>query len=67
MYLWCDNIRTTFVPADRVACACTKHIKIDIHSVQDLMAKKFFSFHHIYVKDQIADIMTKTLASTAFR
>ena len=44
-----------------------KHIEIDIHFVQNLVAKKSLFIRHISTKDHIADIMTKAFASTAFR
>ncbi|XP_043710334.1 uncharacterized mitochondrial protein AtMg00810-like [Telopea speciosissima] len=64
--LWCDNIRATYLSANPVFHACTKHIEIDFHFVRDKVAKKELQVRFISTKDQIANIMTKGLGTTRF-
>ena len=64
--LWSDNLGVTFLAADPISHAWMKHIEIDIHFVKDLVAKKSLFIRHISATKQIADVMTKALASTAF-
>ena len=56
----------TYLVADPVSHACTKHIEIDIHFVHDLVAHKLMLIQHILGVDQIVDVMTKALSTTAF-
>ncbi|KAG8381953.1 hypothetical protein BUALT_Bualt05G0026200 [Buddleja alternifolia] len=65
--LWCDNLGATFLSADPVSHARTKHIEIVIDFVRDLVSKKSLYVRHISASGQIADVMTKALAITAFR
>ena len=64
--LWCDNLGATFLVADLVSQAQTKHIEIDIHFVRDLVAKKSLFIRRISTTEQIANVMTKALVSTVF-
>ncbi len=64
--LWCDNISATYLTANPVFHARTKHIEIDLHFVRDKVASGCFTVKFISSKDQVADVFTKPLVSTRF-
>ncbi|XP_019156546.1 PREDICTED: uncharacterized protein LOC109153176 [Ipomoea nil] len=64
--LWCDNLGATYLCANPVFHARTKHVEIDYHFVRDEVSKKEIQVHFISTKDQLADIFTKALPSTRF-
>jgi hypothetical protein len=54
--LWSDNIGATYISTNPVFHAKTKHIEIDYHFVQEMVAKKLLFMSS---KDQLADGLTK--------
>jgi histone deacetylase 1/2 len=64
--LWCDNIGATYLFANPVFHARTKHIEIDFHFVRERIAQKLLDVRFISSKDQLADIFTKTLPLPQF-
>jgi hypothetical protein len=64
--LHCDNIGTTYLTFNPLYHARTKHIEIDYHFVQDMVAKKILDVCFIFGKDQLADVLTKPLAAARF-
>jgi hypothetical protein len=57
--LLCDNIGATYLAANPIFHARTKHVEIDFHFVCDHVAAKTLQFLFIPSKEQIVDGLTK--------
>ncbi|XP_019188346.1 PREDICTED: uncharacterized protein LOC109182649 [Ipomoea nil] len=64
--LWCDNLGATYLCANPVFHARTKHVEIDFHFVRDKVAADDFIVNFVSTKDQLADIFTKPLPGPRF-
>ena len=66
MTIWCDNLGATYLSVNPIFHARTKHVEVDYHFVHDRVTKKEIQIRFIPSKDQLADILTKPLASSVF-
>ncbi|XP_019189506.1 PREDICTED: uncharacterized protein LOC109183902 [Ipomoea nil] len=64
--LWCDNLGATYLCANPVFHARTKHVEIDFHFVRDKVTSGEFLVNFVSTKDQLADIFTKPLPGPRF-
>jgi hypothetical protein len=64
--LYCDKIGATYLASNPIYHAHTKQIEIDYNFVKDMVAKKILEVCFIFRKDQLADILTKSLAAARF-
>ncbi|XP_031116906.1 uncharacterized protein LOC116020577 [Ipomoea triloba] len=65
--LWCDNLGATYLAANPVFHARTKHVEIDYHFVRDKVATGDLIVNFVSTRDQIADIFTKPLPAHRFQ
>ena len=64
--LWCDNVGATYLAANPVFHARTKHVEIDYHFVREQVQLRHLRIGYLSTKDQTADILTKALPKTRF-
>jgi hypothetical protein len=65
-HLYCDNVSATYIAANPVFHAHTKHIEIDYHFICDLITRGTLRIQFVRTENQTADIFTKGLASSRF-
>ncbi|GKC25795.1 putative RNA-directed DNA polymerase [Tanacetum coccineum] len=64
--LWCDNIGATYLSANPIFHARTKHVEIDYHFVRAKVAQGDLRAQHISTHDQNENIFTKPLPTPRF-
>ncbi|GKB95858.1 putative RNA-directed DNA polymerase [Tanacetum coccineum] len=64
--LWCDNLGATYLSANPIFRARTKHVEIDYHFVREKVAQGDLRVKHISTHEQITDIFTKPLPTPRF-
>ncbi|GJQ95498.1 ribonuclease H-like domain-containing protein [Tanacetum coccineum] len=64
--VYCDNVSVVYFSANPVQHQRTKHIKIDIHFVRDMVTAGHVRVLHVSSRFQFADIFTKGLPSALF-
>lgn len=64
--LWCDNLGATYLSANPVFHARTKHVEVDFHFVREKVAQGQLSVQFITTDDRIADVFTKPRPSQRF-
>ncbi|KAL5570076.1 hypothetical protein UlMin_026651 [Ulmus minor] len=62
--LWFDNISSSYMAANPVFHARSKHIEVDIHFIRDLVLKKQLQLCYVPTEDQLVDLLTKHLSSS---
>lgn len=65
--IWCDNTSVGALASNLVYHARTKHIELDAHFVHDRVLQKKLEVRYVPTADQIADCLTKGLASSRFQ
>ena len=64
--LWCDNLDATYLSANPVFHARTKHIEVDFHFVRERVTAKALEIRFISSKDQTTYVFTKLLVEASF-
>jgi hypothetical protein len=65
--IYCDNIIAVFLSANPIQDQRTKHVKIDLHFVQECLAIGDVRILHVPTTYQITDIFTKGLSTSVFQ
>jgi hypothetical protein len=50
--IWCDKLGATYLSANLISYACTKHVEVDYHFVHDRVVKKEIQIRFITSKNQ---------------
>ena len=64
--IWCDNLGATYLSANLIFHARTKHVEVDYHFVRDRVVKKEIQIRFISSQDQLADVFTKPFPTASF-
>jgi histone deacetylase 1/2 len=59
--LWCNNLGATYLSANPIFHARTKHIEIDFYFVRQRVANKLLDTRFISSNDQVANGFTKAI------
>jgi hypothetical protein len=61
--VWCDSLGATYLSANPVFHARTKHIEVDYHFVREQVTRKQLNVRFISTKDQLAYGFTKAMSA----
>ncbi|CAJ2637864.1 unnamed protein product [Trifolium pratense] len=64
--LLCDNVGATYLCSNPVLHSKMKHISLDYHFVREQVRDGKLQVSHVSTKDQIADLLTKSLPRAKF-
>ncbi|KAM1176336.1 hypothetical protein ACFX19_029237 [Malus domestica] len=64
--LFCDNKAGIDISHNPIQHDCMKHVEVDIHFIKEKLDGNIIQFSFVKSKDQLADILTKDVASQAF-
>ncbi|KAB2619954.1 hypothetical protein D8674_039441 [Pyrus ussuriensis x Pyrus communis] len=64
--LFCDNKVVIDISRNPIQHDHTKHVEVDRHFIKEKLDENIIQFLFVKSKDQLADILTKTVASQAF-
>ena len=64
--LYCDNLSATYLVANHVLHARTKHVEIDYHFVRERVVNGSLVVQFTPSEDQLTDVMTKALPTWCF-
>ena len=64
--LFCDNKATIDISHNPIQHDHTKHVEVDRHFIKEKLDENIIQFPFVKSEDQLADILTKAVASQAF-
>ena len=67
LVLWYDNLSAVHLSLNYVLHSKTKHVKINIYYVRDLVFQRKIEVRHLPATEQITDVLTKPLSATTFQ
>ena len=64
--LWCDNIGATYLSANHVFHARTKHIEVDFHFVRERVDRKLLEIRFFFIPNSLRSDSTQMISAVAF-
>ena len=64
--LYCDNMSAILLAANLILHSKSKHFELDLHFVQDHVAKGHVQISHVPAHAQVDDVLTKPVSSAFF-
>ncbi|RVW13767.1 Retrovirus-related Pol polyprotein from transposon RE1 [Vitis vinifera] len=66
LFLYCDNLNTTYLAANLVLHSWAKHVEIDYHFIRERVLQEIVDVRFLPFEDQVANILTKALSAQHF-